>query len=203
MKRATMNALVVDRGSTAVTLCSPTTGRVRLDRGQGEILTGGSRLGVLFRDERAIDLIVPAGVVGRIESIHRHQGVIDADHGYALLSLSTQALDEIGGLAEKAGGSSKSAVGAEDTPTFELLSSTHGTFYHRASPESDPYVIPGQAVAAGQTVGLIEVMKCFSPVHFEPPPGNTRGIVRRILPGDGDEVQSGDVLLIVDLREEA
>ena len=34
-----------------------------------------------------------------------------------------------------------------------------GTFYRRPDPESDPYVKEGDSVSAGDTVGLIEVMK--------------------------------------------
>ena len=42
-----------------------------------------------------------------------------------------------------------------------------GTFYRSPDPESDPYVQEGDEVAAGDTVGLIEVMKNFHEVQVE------------------------------------
>jgi acetyl-CoA carboxylase biotin carboxyl carrier protein len=42
-----------------------------------------------------------------------------------------------------------------------------GTFYRRPDPESDVYVEEGDQVSAGDTIGLIEVMKSFHEVKTE------------------------------------
>lgn len=42
-----------------------------------------------------------------------------------------------------------------------------GTFYRRPDPDSGPYVEEGESVSAGDTVGLIEVMKSFHEVKAE------------------------------------
>jgi acetyl-CoA carboxylase biotin carboxyl carrier protein len=42
-----------------------------------------------------------------------------------------------------------------------------GTFYRSASPGEPPFKGEGDAVAIGDTVGLIEVMKTFTPVIAE------------------------------------
>ena len=42
-----------------------------------------------------------------------------------------------------------------------------GTFYRRPDPDSDPYVEEGDEVSAGDTIGLIEVMKNFNEVKVE------------------------------------
>ncbi len=42
-----------------------------------------------------------------------------------------------------------------------------GTFYRSSSPGEPPFKSPGDAVAVGETVGLIEVMKTFTPVVAE------------------------------------
>jgi biotin carboxyl carrier protein len=42
-----------------------------------------------------------------------------------------------------------------------------GTFYRSASPGEPPFKTPGDAVAVGDTVGLIEVMKTFTAVVAE------------------------------------
>jgi len=42
-----------------------------------------------------------------------------------------------------------------------------GTFYRSSSPGQPPFKNEGDAVTAGDTIGLIEVMKTFSPVLAE------------------------------------
>ena len=42
-----------------------------------------------------------------------------------------------------------------------------GTFYRRPNPESDPYVSEGDTVAAGDVIGLIEIMKNFYEVQSD------------------------------------
>ena len=42
-----------------------------------------------------------------------------------------------------------------------------GTFYRRPAPDQPVFASEGAAVAAGDTVGLIEVMKTFTPVTAE------------------------------------
>jgi biotin carboxyl carrier protein len=48
------------------------------------------------------------------------------------------------------------------TKTFEAP--LPGTFYRRAAPDQPPFKGEGDNVAIGDTVGLIEVMKTFTPV---------------------------------------
>ena len=42
-----------------------------------------------------------------------------------------------------------------------------GTFYRRPSPDQPPFKGKGDAVAVGDTVGLVEVMKSFTTVTAE------------------------------------
>ncbi len=42
-----------------------------------------------------------------------------------------------------------------------------GTFYRQPSPDEPVFKSEGDAIAAGDTVGLIEVMKMFTPVIAE------------------------------------
>lgn len=65
-----------------------------------------------------------------------------------------------------------------------------GTFYRRPDPESDPYVEEGDEVSAGDTVGLIEVMKNFNEVKAE-----EDGTVSKFLVEDEDAVDAGQDLV--------
>ncbi|MDZ4311760.1 MAG: acetyl-CoA carboxylase [Cypionkella sp.] len=42
-----------------------------------------------------------------------------------------------------------------------------GTFYRWSSPETPPFKVDGDAVAVGDVIGLIEVMKSFHEVKSE------------------------------------
>jgi acetyl-CoA carboxylase biotin carboxyl carrier protein len=65
-----------------------------------------------------------------------------------------------------------------------------GTFYRRPDPESDPYVKAGDSVSAGDTIGLIEVMKSFHEVKAD---GD--GTVARFLVEDEEAVDAGQDVL--------
>ena len=65
-----------------------------------------------------------------------------------------------------------------------------GTFYRRPDPESDPYVKEGDSVSAGDTVGLIEVMKSFHEVKAE-----DNGTVSKFLVEDEEAVDAGQDVL--------
>lgn len=49
----------------------------------------------------------------------------------------------------------------------QLLSPLPGTFYRRPAPDKPSYKEDGDAVAAGDTIGLIEVMKSFNEVKAD------------------------------------
>lgn len=77
---------------------------------------------------------------------------------------------------------------------LEVTAELPGTFYTRESPSADPYVTVGATVSAGDTVGLIEVMKMFNPVV-----STVDGTVREICVESEDSVDVGDVLLRVEV----
>ncbi|MBA2713891.1 MAG: biotin carboxyl carrier domain-containing protein [Rubrobacteraceae bacterium] len=65
-----------------------------------------------------------------------------------------------------------------------------GTFYRRPDPDSDYYVEEGAQVSAGDTVGLIEVMKSFQEVKAE-----EDGTISKFLVGDEQAVDAGQDIL--------
>ena len=65
-----------------------------------------------------------------------------------------------------------------------------GTFYRRPDPESDPYVEEGDEVSAGDTVGLIEVMKNFNEIKVE-----EDGKISKFLVEEEEAVDAGQDLV--------
>lgn len=68
-----------------------------------------------------------------------------------------------------------------------------GTFYRAPKPGAPPYVEIGQEVTADSEVCLIEVMKLFTPVS-----AGTAGIVREICIDDGQMVEFGQLLVVIE-----
>ena len=71
-----------------------------------------------------------------------------------------------------------------------LKSQMPGTFYRRPDPESEVYVEEGDSVSAGDTIGLIEVMKSFHEVKAD-----DDGTVTRFLVEDEEAVDAGQDVL--------
>ncbi|MDF2230948.1 acetyl-CoA carboxylase [Albimonas sp. CAU 1670] len=56
----------------------------------------------------------------------------------------------------------------------EIRSPLPGTFYRKPAPDQPPFVEDGASVAAGDVVGLVEVMKSFHEVKAEAAGDNIR-----------------------------
>ena len=68
-----------------------------------------------------------------------------------------------------------------------------GTFYRAPKPGAAPYVEVGQEVAADTEVCLIEVMKLFTPVS-----AGTAGVIHEICIDDGQMIEFGQILVVID-----
>ena len=67
-----------------------------------------------------------------------------------------------------------------------------GVFYAAPSPESKPYVAVGQKIAKGDTICIVEAMKCMNEIQSE-----LDGEVTEVLVNDGDLVEYGQPLFRV------
>ncbi|MEO8851462.1 MAG: acetyl-CoA carboxylase [Allobranchiibius sp.] len=68
-----------------------------------------------------------------------------------------------------------------------------GIFYRRPSPDADEFAQPGDGVTAGQTIGLVEVMKNFSELKAK-----DAGTLTEYLLDDGDEVSVGQDVAVIE-----
>ncbi|GAN88536.1 acetyl-CoA carboxylase biotin carboxyl carrier protein subunit [Komagataeibacter intermedius] len=86
------------------------------------------------------------------------------------------------------------ASAAADTapsPPAEVViaAPSYGVFHLSPSPGAPPFVTVGQAVQAGQEVGLVEAMKVFNAVR-----ATQAGDIAAVLVEDGTEVEAGTPL---------
>lgn len=75
----------------------------------------------------------------------------------------------------------------------EIVSPLPGVYYAAPAPDEEPFVKAGDPVKAGQTVGLVEVMKQYSEIKSE-----VSGTVASVEVTNGDSVTPGTVVAIVD-----
>lgn len=68
-----------------------------------------------------------------------------------------------------------------------------GTAYLAAEPGADPFVKVGDKVSEGQTLLIVEAMKTMNHI-----PAPHAGTVKRILIGDGEAVEFGTPLMIIE-----
>jgi len=74
-----------------------------------------------------------------------------------------------------------------------LKSPMVGTFYRSASPTSAAFVEEGQTVKVGDTLCIIEAMKLMNEIEAD-----RAGVVKKILITDGQPVEYGEPLFIIE-----
>ena len=68
-----------------------------------------------------------------------------------------------------------------------------GTFYRRPSPDAEPFVEEGDTIAAGEVVGLIEIMKTFHEIRSD-----ADGVVARFLVENEELVDAGQDIIALE-----
>lgn len=70
-----------------------------------------------------------------------------------------------------------------------------GTFYASSSPGSPPFVQVGDRIKAGDTLCIVEAMKMMNQIESE-----VSGVIKSIRVQNGDPVEYGQVLFVIDQR---
>ncbi len=68
-----------------------------------------------------------------------------------------------------------------------------GTIYLQAQPGSPPFAKVGDQVSEGQTLFIVEAMKTMNPI-----PAPRSGVVKEILVSDGQPIEFGEPLAVID-----
>ncbi len=82
---------------------------------------------------------------------------------------------------------------ADEIAGHAVTSPVVGTFYKSSSPTAKPFVSVGAKVSEGDTVCIVEAMKIFNQIAAD-----KSGTVVAILKDDGDPVEYGEPLVIID-----
>jgi acetyl-CoA carboxylase biotin carboxyl carrier protein len=99
---------------------------------------------------------------------------------------------------QQAASSPTSPAAAQAEPEddgFAVIAPMVGTFYSAASPGSAPFVQVGDRVNQGDTLCIVEAMKMMNQIEAE-----VSGSIKSIRVQNGDPVEYGQVLFIIDQR---
>ena len=137
-------------------------------------------------------LLLPHDITGSISSHSLGPARMQAvSYGQELCQLKPQ-LDAEDGAIQGLSQSSKEGG-------LLFRSPQAGRFYAAPDPDSPPFLAVGDALELGRTIGLLEVMKTFSPIKYGQTPGYPpHAKVKAILVQDRDDVEEGTPLLELD-----
>ena len=89
--------------------------------------------------------------------------------------------------------SSDANISDEIISGIEIKSPIIGTAYHAPEPGAKKFVEVGKKIKKGDTVMIVEAMKTMNHV-----PSTSSGVVKKILVNDGQPVEFGQVLIILE-----
>ena len=173
--------------------------------GEGRLELLGPAPGVLCEAPRALAQVIAGQPFALLEVLGRRTPLIAPAGARGIIRVATPIGTPIGygdviavlGLGEIADVSLAPPSEAQraESGILGLRASSSGRFYRRAAPGQPAFVSDGDVVSTGQTVGLLEVMKTFSRIHFTGDGLPATARVVRVVPADGADVEAGDILL--------
>ena len=89
--------------------------------------------------------------------------------------------------------SNKNIESQNDLSGIEVTSPIIGTAYHAPEPGAKKFVEVGKKIKKGDTIMIVEAMKTMNHV-----PSSSDGIVKKILVADGQPVEFGQTLIILE-----
>lgn len=174
-------------------LSSPAVGLWRDPPPVGSVVTPGSILGGLEILGVTHRLRAPEGAVGVVlERPGPRLARQPVAYGDVLVRLDPE------GASARAGSSAAASAVAADAGGMVFRSPLSGRFYVRPAPGKPAFVSPGDVIAAGQTVALLEVMKTFNRIAYGGDGLPARARVVALVPVDESDVDEGDVLLRIE-----
>lgn len=145
--------------------------------------------------KKLIELLEDSDVT-EIEIVEGEESVRIARGSVAVPVAVAQAAPVAAVAMPSAGPSGVAAAPADEVslpPGTIVESPMVGTFYRSSTPESKAFVEVGQAVSKGDTLCIIEAMKIMNQIEAE-----ASGTVRAVLVEDGQPVEYGEPLIVID-----
>jgi biotin carboxyl carrier protein len=180
-----------DGGATREVL-APAVGLYRSAPPRGVFLPSGGPAGILWSLNRRFQLVLGEGIQGFVVEVLARDRVTPVEYGTPLFRLRPDA-----GAGETPRENAADEAELRDLNLLAVRSPTDGSFYRRPGPDAPAFVEVGQIVEEGATLGLVEIMKCFSPISYGGIGLPSRAEIVRIEAEDATEIASGQILFLV------
>ena len=171
-------------------LCSPAVGTIVALADNNDVISASDVVAEISILGVRHQLIAPETVQHRIafaDDLNLSQGVA---YQQVIASLATVVDSE----------ESTPDAASEYLSELCVISPQAGRFYHRPAADAEAFVNAGETISAGKTIGLLEVMKTFSPVKWNPAPRNPQtAVVGKYRIADGNDVEDAQPLLDLDV----
>lgn len=193
----TLRARVVQGEDGKLRLLSPAVGLYR----------GAPGPGALVLPERPIGLLEILGDAHHVLAPDGASGVVVAEPGPGRARRPVAFEEVLLTLDPEATTASRALQSTDHTAAATggaavFRAPTSGRFYCRPGPGKPVFVKVGDVVELGQPVGLIEVMKTFSRLHYGGAGLPARARIRALLRADESDVSAGEPLLEVEPVDE-
>ena len=174
-----------------IEVCSPGVGLWRGAPARGAVVQPGAAIGELEILAVRLSIVAPATARGMVVELPRGERLarVPVAFGDVLLILDPTAA----GIALE-----EPEVAAENASTGALVfrAPSGGRFYTRPAPGKPEFVREGDVITAGQTIGVLEVMKTFNRITYPGPPSlPARARVLRILADNDSDLPPNTPLL--------
>lgn len=145
-----------------------------------------------FELKRGEDVLkLSRGKPAPVAPVAQPQSVASYAHIEPAFSHAHQAPHQSPAPVNGAGGAA--APAAALNPNLKKVESPIvGTFYRKSSPDAPLFVKEGDKVRKGQTLCIIEAMKVMN--EIEAP---CDGVLEKVLPADGEVIEYGEVLFLI------
>jgi biotin carboxyl carrier protein len=192
MKAQTLTAQIQpsEEDPAILVISSPAVGESYNLVREGKILHARDRILRLKVMGVPHDVLLPEHCDGRVTELLISRDLSPINYGTPLLKLDQRIHYE-----ERTDSQDDAASGkVAQSEGILITSPSEGIFYRRPSPDSPPYVDEGSVVKEGQTLGLVEVMKCFNQVLYQGDTLPAAGRIAEVLAEDTSEVNYGQPL---------
>jgi biotin carboxyl carrier protein len=186
---------LIEKENSLIRVLSPAVGFYSEMPKENVYLSGGAMIGRLTVLNTNFLLYLPDDVNGIVKYEQMPDRMIHVGYGDELFRLS---IEEINLKGEKSAAKKGQQNEKLTEKGYVIRAFTTGIFYRKPSPDAAPYVEEGQKIEKGKVLGLIEVMKTFNHIVFQGTENSNKGIVKKILVGDGQEVKLNQPLFVIE-----
>ena len=181
---------IVEHEGKLVVLRCPGPGLWRGAPSVGRVLRPGDSIGAIEVLGVLHAMFAPTGVFGEVCEVGG-----DATRARRIVDRRTRLLVIDPTRTANTAAAAPTRVCQSQAAGLWFRSPSAGRFFARPGPGKPAFVAEGDEIEAGRTVGLLEIMKTFTRIHYGGEGLPERARVKRVIPADEQDLAAGDPIL--------